>query len=201
MPSPIGHALGRALFGGLVAPRRDAAAADCRGWTAPGAAWWRPALLLGLVGMLPDLDFLFGLHSRYTHSVGAAVLAGVVGWWLSGRQLRWGVACAAAYGSHVLFDWLGDDTTPPIGVMALWPFSQGFYQSTWHLFPAIPRRYWLVKFWAHNLEAVAWELLLLGPPGGARVVVAVRARALDQGPGAGGRGVPDATARPLGPDP
>ncbi len=163
MPSPIGHALGGALFGGLAAPG-PAAAADRRGWLRAGAPWWRPALVLGVVGTLPDLDLLLGVHSRYTHSLGAALLAGLVGWWLSGRRLRWGLSFAAAYGSHVLFDWLGADTTPPIGVMALWPFSQGFYQSSLSLFPAITRRYWLAGFWAHNLRAVAWELLLLGPP-------------------------------------
>ncbi len=167
MPSPIGHALGGALFGGLAAPRGAATTVDRRRWTGPGAAWWRPALLLGLVGTLPDLDFVLGVHSRYTHSLGAAILAGIVGWWLSGRQLSWGLAFAAAYGSHVLFDWLGDDTTPPIGVMALWPFSQGFYQSDLHLFMAISRRYWLPGFWAYNLTAVAWELVLLGPPAAA----------------------------------
>ena len=76
MPSPIGHALGGALFGGVFAGGRGSAAADqpSRG------RWWRDALVLAGVGLLPDLDFLLGIHSRYTHSVGAVAMAGVVAW-------------------------------------------------------------------------------------------------------------------------
>lgn len=159
VPSPIGHALGGALFGGLFAQPRPAAA----GRTA-AAPWWRDAAVLGVVGLLPDLDFLVGLHSRYSHGLGAAVAAGVVAWLLTRRRPRWALAVAAAYASHILLDWLGSDTTPPIGVMALWPLSDAFYQSDLRLFMAISRRHWLAGFWAHNLTAVAWELLLLGPP-------------------------------------
>ena len=68
----------------------------------------------------------------YTHSIGAVRLVAV---WRrrSGRRRRvcdagsraaLVVAAALAYGSHLLLDWLGDDTTPPIGIMALWPFSR-----------------------------------------------------------------------------
>jgi len=160
MPSPVGHALGGALFGGIVAGGPARRAAERRAQ----ARWWRDALVLAAVGLLPDLDFLFGAHSRYTHSLGAAVAAGVVAWLVSGRRLAWAFAVAAAYGSHVLLDWLGNDTSPPIGIMALWPFSDGFYQSNLHVFMAISRRYWLASFWSHNLTAAAWELALLGPP-------------------------------------
>ena len=76
---------------------------------------------------------------------------------------RFAVACACAYGSHVLFDWMGNDTTPPIGIMALWPFSDGFYQSNLFVFEAISRRYWLPGFWTHNLLAVVREVLIVGP--------------------------------------
>ena len=125
--------------------------------------------MLAAVSLLPDLDFVLGAHSRYTHSVGAMAVAGVTAWLVarvagSRRPIAWGFAVAAAYGSHVLFDWLGNDTTPPIGIMALWPFSDGFFQSDFHVFMAISRRYWVASFWSHNLTAVAWELALLGPP-------------------------------------
>jgi inner membrane protein len=121
-------------------------------------------VVLGLVGTLPDLDLLLGIHGRYTHSVGAALIVGALGWLVAGRNPRWGLAFAAAYASHVLFDWLGQDTTPPIGVMALWPFSGQFYQSGHQVFVAISRRYWLPGFASHNLQAVIWELVLLGLP-------------------------------------
>jgi len=152
--------LGGALFGGVFAggPARSAGDRPAR-WR-----WWRDALVLAAVGLLPDLDFVLGAHSRYTHSLGAIAAVAVAAWLLSGRRMAWALAVGAAYGSHVLLDWLGNDTTPPIGIMALWPFADGFYQSDLHVFMAISRRYWLANFWSHNLTAVAWELALLGPP-------------------------------------
>ncbi len=150
MPSPIGHVLGGALAGGAV--------------VRSGLPWWRSAALLGLLGIAADLDFLVGLHSQHSHSVGAAVLAGLAVYLVSGGRLRWALAAGLAYGSHILLDWLGDDTTPPIGVMALWPLSGGYYQSDLHWFMPVYRRYWLPGFVIHNLTAVAWEVVLLGPP-------------------------------------
>jgi hypothetical protein len=63
----------------------------------------------------------------------------------------------------VLLDWLGSDTTPPIGIMALWPFTDGYYQSEFYVFDAILRSYWLAGFWAHNALAVVREIVVLGP--------------------------------------
>ena len=42
----------------------------------------RTTLAFALLGPLADIDFLFGIHSRQTHSVGAAlvVLAVVLAW-------------------------------------------------------------------------------------------------------------------------
>lgn len=150
VPSPVGHVLGGALAGGI--------AADVR------RPWWRAAAILGLLGVGADLDFLIGLHSQHSHSVGAAALVGLAAFAVSGGRWRWALAASLAYGSHILLDWLGDDTTPPIGVMALWPFSGGYYQSDLHWFMAVYRRYWLPGFMIHNLTAVVWEVVLLGPP-------------------------------------
>ncbi len=143
--------------------------------------WLRPAALFAMLGMLPDIDFLFGTHSTYTHSIGATVLAGLVAW-LGARAMSAGaaqhlpgeasrrpsrglfaLACALAYGSHIVLDGLGDDTTPPIGIMALWPITSDFYQTNLRWFMAISRRYWLPGFWRHNLIAVGRELVILGP--------------------------------------
>ena len=86
------------------------------------------APLFGALGAAPDLDLLVGAHSTYTHSLGAVVLTAIAA--LCGRAgARLAVACAAAVASHVLLDWLGSDTTPPLGIMALWPFTREFYQS------------------------------------------------------------------------
>jgi len=74
------------------------------------------------------------------------------------------VGIAAAWSSHILLDWLGSDTSPPTGIMALWPFKDGFYQSSLFLFDAISRRYWLPQefIWG-NLRAAVKEALILGP--------------------------------------
>ena len=180
MPSPVGHALGGVLFGWLVDGRSAAPARDVSTPVDPGhhlaLAGWRldtRTIWFLALGPLADLDFLFGLHSRQSHSVGAVlVVLLVVGVWTLGRapsfaatasRLRFALACASAYGSHVLFDWMGNDTTPPIGIMALWPFSDAFYQSNLFVFEAISRRWWLAGFWTHNLLAAAREVAIVLP--------------------------------------
>lgn len=144
MPSPVGHALGGYIVGQLVTPGR--------------------VLLPVAAAVAPDLDFLWGRHNMETHSLGAAVAVGLVVLAASrGREPRLALACTMAWASHVLFDWLGSDTTPPLGVTALWPISSEYYFADAFLFEAISRRYWLGTFWAHNLWAVASEVLILGP--------------------------------------
>ncbi len=114
--------------------------------------------------MAPDLDFLWGRHNMETHSLGAAVLAGlVVLAWTNGRAPRLALAVTLAWASHVLFDWLGSDATPPLGVMALWPVTSEFYFAYAYVFEAISRRTHLPNFWPHNLWAVAKEVLMLAP--------------------------------------
>jgi|SRR6266545_4673927 len=132
------------------------------------SAAWKRAALFAAAGVAPDLDLIVGAHSGPTHSLGAAAIAGVVAWvWLRGIGWRGGgiTACAIAlaYASHTLLDWLGADSSPPIGIMALWPFSRDYYESQVHVFMAISRRYWLPEFWASNARALAGELAILLP--------------------------------------
>ena len=111
-------------------------------------------LLASAAAVAPDLDFLWGRHNMETHSLGAAALAAVaVLLWKRGRGVRLAVIVGLAWSSHVLFDWLGSDTTPPLGVMALWPFSNAFYFADAFVFEAISRRY-------------GCELLVAQPVGG-----------------------------------
>jgi inner membrane protein len=175
MPSPIGHAIG-----GVTAA-----------WAGAGRSerpreWLAQALVLGAVGMLPDIDLLFGVHSGPTHSIGAAVIAGLIAWpvaWLalrfqaegaerlagaerlplSGEAARWALAVSLAWMAHFALDWLGEDTSPPFGVMVLWPFSREHYMSPVPLMPAITRRYWLPGFWTQNFRALIFELMVLLP--------------------------------------
>jgi hypothetical protein len=161
MPSPIGHALG-ALAAGYAASRtsgRDENSRETR------ATPWREAAAFIGAGLLPDLDLIAGIHSQYTHSVGAVAVVLAVTWLVTrGRDLRFAVAVALAYASHPLLDWLGQDGTTPYGVMLLWPFDSSFHHSGLDVFRGISRRYWLPGFVAHNLAAVAWEMLILAPP-------------------------------------
>ena len=180
MPSPLGHVLGGLAAGWLVAGRSKAAPGVAR-----KRAWWAHvldggAVLFGVLGAAPDLDLLFGTHSTYTHSVGAVALTAAAALLCThGRPPRLAAGCAAAVASHVLLDWLGSDTTPPLGVMALWPFAREFYQSPFFLFNAISRRWWLPGFYTQNGEAVLRELVILTPI--VALIGAVRARHADGG--------------------
>lgn len=124
----------------------------------------RVALLLAAVAIAPDLDLIVGTHREASHSVGAAAIAGAVAWVVARRaRWRWGAAVALAWASHVLLDWLSNDTRPPIGVLALWPFSDAYYKASIEIFPAVSRRYWESRFWMYNVRALIVELVVLGP--------------------------------------
>jgi inner membrane protein len=155
MPSPLGHALAGATAGLAINGLSPGAGPS-------GAAFWRTTAVFAICGMLPDLDLvLASVHRGPSHSLAAAVVVGIVAaWW--GR--RFGLAAGAAYATHILLDWLGTDSSAPIGLMALWPMTTAYYQSSLHLFDAISRRYWVDGFVAHNVRAVAKELLILLPP-------------------------------------
>lgn len=120
--------------------------------------------MCAVAACLPDLDFAWGRHNMETHSLGAAVLAGLLLLVMTrGHARRLALAVTLAWSSHVLLDWLGSDTTPPLGVMALWPWSRHYYFADAFVFAAISRRYWLVGFWRHNLMAVVTEIATLAP--------------------------------------
>lgn len=125
-------------------------------------------LAFGLLGILPDVDLLFGVHSTYTHSVGAAAIISIVAGIIAARRtrasgMRLAVAAALAYGSHVLLDWLGTDDTAPFGVTALWPFSDDFFLSDRGWFLSVCREYWEVSCWLHNTQGVLWEVIVFAP--------------------------------------
>lgn len=158
MPSPVGHALGGLIVGlatlpnGGLPPRR-------RGVLS------RDLLICAVAACAPDVDFLWGRHAMETHSVGAAAAAGLAVYAIT-RRRDLAVACGLAWASHLLFDWLGSDDFPPIGIMALWPFSNEFYFAHAYLFDSISRRYALANFWTHNIMAVVKEIVLLAPIAG-----------------------------------
>ena len=154
MPTPIGHALG-GLIVGLVLPDRT----HPKRVRNPGMTG---LAVCAVVACLPDVDFLWGRHNMETHSVGFAIGVGLlVLAWKRDAPLALGATLAVC--THVLFDWLGSDDLPPLGVMALWPLTGRFYFADAFVFEAISRRYWLPGFVTHNLLAVLRELAILGP--------------------------------------
>ena len=163
MPSPVGHALGGFAVG----------------WLAARSSRLDRPLLTGLVfaglGVLPDVDIVVeGTHRLYTHSIAAVGLIGLLaalglraaGFRVSdaGSRRALVIAATAAYASHLLLDWLGDDRSVPIGIRALWPFSGTYFQSDLRWFPPVERRYWLPGFWTANLRAIGWEIATLTLP-------------------------------------
>jgi membrane-bound metal-dependent hydrolase YbcI (DUF457 family) len=146
MPSPVGHALGGIAAGVPLTGRSRT------------AVW-----VLAAIGVAADLDLLAGAHRGISHSLGAAVVTGLVTFALT-RSVRWAAAGAAAWGSHVLLDWLGADAWPPLGIPALWPFANTYYRAPVTIFPAVSRQYWLgARFVYFNALALAVELAILLP--------------------------------------
>jgi inner membrane protein len=172
VPSPLGHAVAGLAAGWLIAgapaPQslHNSTALTAPTANQPWISTWRGAIVFAGLAVSPDLDLLFHAHSMYTHSIGAALAVMLaVAALTPAHARRWtaAFACGAAYASHTLLDWMGNDTTPPIGIMALWPFTSDYYESNLHFFMAITRRYWLPGFWTHNLIAMLREIGTLVP--------------------------------------
>jgi membrane-bound metal-dependent hydrolase YbcI (DUF457 family) len=161
MPTPVGHAIGGLAAAWLVqSVQRQRRFLDASGSEA------QLAFLCAAVAVLPDFDLLLGTHRGYTHSLGAVAAVGVISWLLLQRHTSSAstAVITAAYGSHLLLDWLGKDSADPAGLMLLWPLSSRFYISGFDAFSEVSRRYWNVdEFIVGNFRAVGWELLILTP--------------------------------------
>ena len=165
----IGLALGTAFY----LPRTT--------WRQVGREVWAqrgPLALVVLLANLPDIDYLPGLlvgelnryHHLYTHTLGWVVATVVSAWWwwkrrhpdADGRTL---LVFLAAGLSHLAADFVTTDRRPPLGIMALWPFSSEFYLSATPLFWPLRKATVADMFQLHNVQAVlveaAWCLPLL----------------------------------------
>lgn len=170
MPSPIGHALA-----GVAAAWTADLVPGNRGWrTAPASASWYEragdglTLVCAVLGMAPDVDLLTGGHRTLTHSIGAtffvALFAAAMAVQARRPLARVTLMCAGAYGSHLLLDWLGADTSRPYGLRALWPLSDAYYISGLDLFRQTARRYVTTQsLLTQNVLAMAQELAILAP--------------------------------------
>ncbi len=83
-------------------------------------------------------------------------------WGAAAPATRLAVAVGMGWLSHVLLDWLGSDARLPLGIMALWPFSDVYYAAPFPIFMDVGREIsW--RTFRHNLVAMAWEWVLLVP--------------------------------------
>jgi hypothetical protein len=131
----------------------------------------RHAAVAVVAAVAPDLDLLLRFvdgrnhHQAESHSIGAALLAAAAVA-LGARMAGWphalglGLVAGAGWGSHLLLDYLGRDTHPPIGLPLLWPFAPGYFKFPWPLFMDIGRTLsWHTV--RHNALAVAWETVFM----------------------------------------
>jgi inner membrane protein len=142
-------------------------------------AVWLPAM--GMLSVLPDLDFLPGLivghpnlyHHGWTHSLvfcagAAAVIAVCLA--LSGKPyaLKAGGVCLLVLISHLVLDCLSKDRMPPYGLKMFWPFSDRYVSSPITVFLDVNKgldngTFVLRLFTFHNVRTVLVETCILGP--------------------------------------
>jgi hypothetical protein len=120
--------------------------------------------------MAPDLDLLAPFqHRTATHSVAAVALVLIVAIGVTGKvtgRIVWTavIAVTAACGSHLLLDWLAEDSTLPRGLQILWPFSAQWFISDADLFRGTARRnVFTLNSMRINALAIAQEIAILGP--------------------------------------
>ncbi len=138
---------------------------------------WQLLIFCAALANLPDIDYFFGIaqgapnlyHRQFTHSLGFAVLIGLAcGLFFKIRGRRFwpmfylaGVSCF----SHVVLDFFGNDTSHPLGVVALWPFSSAYFMSPVPIFSNLLKGDTLVEllkavFRMHNMAALLWEVVV-----------------------------------------
>jgi membrane-bound metal-dependent hydrolase YbcI (DUF457 family) len=179
MPSPLGHALaGVAIAWSAEAIRRQPLRVEPR-FTLAGTC---VALAIS-----PDLDFLYPpIHRMMTHSLAAGLCVAVAMWVLHRHRRRdaWTIAvvCVAAFGSHLLLDWLGGDTKRPAGIQLLWPFSADWFISDLHVFRATDiGGFFKPRIMLSNAQAILQEVGIVLPF--AAAAYAWRRRVLGAGTG------------------
>lgn len=164
MPSPLGHTLAGLAVDALFNPPDR-----------------RHRVQAVFFANAPDMDLLPGLlgisrnekHGHGTHSLGAAVAAGVLVATYDGccRGRRFGpgfAQVAAAYASHLLLDYLGKEAAIGDGMMLYWPVSRRRIASEHAWFRTIEskskeRGFVLGLFNRHNAGALLREAAVLGP--------------------------------------
>lgn len=159
MPSPVGHT----LFGLTIYVL----------WCKNLRKWlneWYIILWIIFCANLPDIDFFIGValgdmnrfHQVYTHTLGFALVAGLIVYAVK-KNYRISLLTFIAVYTHVILDSLNHDTRPPIGVMLFWPFSNKHFNPM-QIFYAVPHLRIYDIFSSFFMKAVMHEVLLLFVP-------------------------------------
>ena len=72
-----------------------------------------------------------GIFNRYQKADNSLLVHGSIAY----GSIRWPVAGALMYLSHIVLDWLAEDNSEPVGLQILWPLSDQFMASPVFLFP------------------------------------------------------------------
>ena len=125
-------------------------------------------ILLILLANLADVDFLFGIHRGFTHSLAAAVFVALaVGcvWRIAGTFWRSAILYFLAYGSHLVIDLctgakLGWNASGA-GIPLFWPWKKEF-SSPLILIVGVKHKDLPALFSMENLQSSSYELLIFG---------------------------------------
>lgn len=144
---------------------------------------WKMLLLFIVIANLPDLDFLPGLlvgdankyhHHYWSHSLGAAVVAGalIAAVMVRARPVRgfwfYFALCSGVYFSHVALDFFSHDTSAPYGVAMFWPFTTAYVTSPQPIFMSVHKVgqsdiFFQNLFVMHNFWVALWEFVVFIP--------------------------------------
>ncbi len=177
MPLPVGHSMM-----GYVLHETFGEKHSCLQARNKPLAPWKALLLFVFLANLPDIDFLVGflvgepnLYHRHflSHSIGAAAIVGCIAalcfCWRDWRRFTWHVLLfGSIYFSHVFLDAFSHDTSQPVGVPMLWPFSKDYIVSPVLLFLSVEKEgngmnFVQNLFVMHNIWAAVLEFLIFMP--------------------------------------
>jgi len=180
MPLPVAHS----LMGYAIAEATNVRLSEKK---------WINISIFAALANLPDFDYLPGFllgqpnrfHHLWVHSLGFALLIGLLGSLILWQRRRKGVlqeitdgqawqfwpgclAISAAVFSHCVLDLLTEDTSLPYGMLLLWPFELSFYDVSWSLFPSTHKSNESATFltsvlqW-YNIKLALREFLIMAP--------------------------------------